>query len=154
MTELVVILLAIGVVFLFLEMFIPDFGFFGIVGLLSLVASGILAVIYIENGWFIVLGEVLLVLAVVLFFVFYMRKKRLSGHLIMNDALKEDTPFFENLDAYIGREGVAATVLRPFGKVDFDGTLMEATSNGPYFDIGDKVCVIEVYESKLKVKKI
>ena len=146
MVQIVAALIVVGIIAVLIEMLAPGFDgfFFGIVGILALVAAGVLAVIYIPFGWVVVVGQVV-VLGLMWHFVFsFIRRKQLGGKIIMNDTLAEDTPQFGNLSEIIGKEGTTATVMKPFGEVEFSGTRMQATSDGPMLERGVKVRVVDV----------
>ena len=148
MHQLVIALLVLGILAVLLEMLAPGFdGFlFGIIGILALVAAGVLAVLFIPGGWFIVAGQVL-VLSLMWHFVFaFIRKKQLQGKIIMDDTLAEDTPLFGDLSGIIGKEGVTVTMLRPYGEVDINGMRLQVTSNGPLLGLGVKVRVADVQQ--------
>jgi membrane-bound serine protease (ClpP class) len=54
----------------------------------------------------------------------------------------------------IGKTGVAQTVLRPSGKVMIEGKVYDAFSRGEFIDRGEKIEVIAIESSTLRVKKI
>jgi membrane-bound serine protease (ClpP class) len=83
----------------------------------------------------------------------YIKKKQLHGNLIMNEALEEDLSERVNLTDLIGKEGAAATMLRPAGEVDFNGIRFEASSEGSYIEKDDRVRVVEVKNNKLIVRR-
>jgi membrane-bound ClpP family serine protease len=151
MVQLCIALLILGIICLIVEMFMPGFGVFGISGIALMVVSGILAVMYVPYGWFIVAGEITLLALMMAFMFTYIRKKQLHGRLIMNENLNEDTPLLGDLDSLIGKEGVTLTSLRPFGVAEFNGVKMEVSSSGPFIDKGNKIFVSEVEKNKVIV---
>ena len=42
-------------------------------------------------------------------------------------------------EKYVGKEGVAQTILRPSGKINIDGEILDATAEHGYIEAGDKV---------------
>jgi membrane-bound serine protease (ClpP class) len=78
-----------------------------------------------------------------------LKKKQLQGKLILSETL--EVPRVENLSEYMGKEGKAATLLKPFGEVDFNGVRVQVTSNGPMIEVGTKVRVIETQSNKIIV---
>jgi membrane-bound serine protease (ClpP class) len=154
MVNLCIALLAAGLICLVVEMFIPGFGVFGIVGLILTAVSAVFAVLYIPYGWIFVLLEVVLLSAIMYFMFKFMKKRQLHGHLIMKDTLNDDSPQIRDLQGFVGKEGTVRTVLRPFGEVDFNGVVMEATSSGPYLEKGVRVKVREIQENKLVVNTV
>lgn len=58
MTYLAIALLVVGAICLMTEIFIPGFGFFGITGIVCLIISSIITVLFVQFGAFIVVGEI------------------------------------------------------------------------------------------------
>ena len=54
--------------------------------------------------------------------------------------------------SYIGKRGIAYTVLRPSGKVTIDEEIFDAYTRGDYIDKGDPIIVIGEEGTSLKVK--
>ena len=55
--------------------------------------------------------------------------------------------------AFLGRLGRASTDLRPSGKVEIEGEVVDATSDGTWIPRGEAVEVIETSENRLVVRK-
>ena len=148
------VLLVAGLICLVVEMFIPGFGVIGFCGLLALVASGVLAVLYIPHGWLFVTAEAALLAGIGYLVYQGIRKKQLLGKLIMTDTLVEDVPEISGLDTLIGKEGRTTTVLRPFGEADFNGRQLDVCSDGAYIDRGARVKVFEVKNNRIMVREV
>jgi membrane-bound serine protease (ClpP class) len=58
----------------------------------------------------------------------------------------------QNLKKYEGKEGNAATVLRPSGKVEVEGTVVDAVSEGGFILQGAAVRVVRAEGNHLVVK--
>jgi membrane-bound serine protease (ClpP class) len=154
MVQLCIILLVLGLVALVLEMCLPGVEVFGIAGIIALLISAVLAVLYVPFGWFIVAGQVM---AVAVFFVSmyrYMHRKQLQGKLILTENLQEDVPKVCDYKAMVGQEGRTVTALRPMGEVDFNGTRMEVTSGGPMIEKGIKIRVTGTQENRIFVSAV
>lgn len=154
----------VGVVFLLIELIEPGFGFFGISGLILLVASVVLRAIFREEEdlpivqafQFILLD--IIIFGIVLIFLGIAHKK---GWL-------KKTPFFhtgtavdekysagnKNYDYILNKEGTAITILRPSGKIEIDGEIYDAESTGFLIEKGAKICVVKLDGSIIKVEKI
>jgi membrane-bound ClpP family serine protease len=133
----------------------PGFDSFisGIVGILALVASAVLAVIYVENGWFFVVTNItILALAVFLLFSF-LRRKQFHGQIILNENLHDDLPAID-LSGLVGKEGKTTTILRPYGEADFNGVRVEVCSGDSMIERGVHVRVIETQANKVIVEEI
>ncbi|MCL2852301.1 MAG: NfeD family protein [Defluviitaleaceae bacterium] len=151
MVHLTVFLLVLAVVALLAEMFVPGTEVFGVVGFIALVVSAVLAVVFVPGGWFIVAGQVVLLACFARFFVRLIQRKQLQGKVILNETLSEDVPAHD-MSGFVGKEGITATALRPYGEADFEGARMEVSSGGPMIEKGTKVRAVAIRESKLIVR--
>ena len=59
-----------------------------------------------------------------------------------------------DVSSFVGKEGKAITLLKPYGDVDFNGVRMQVSSYGPFIDKGTKVRVIETQGSKIIVRAV
>ena len=151
MVYLTVFLLALAVVALLVEMFMPGTEIFGIVGVIALLVSAVLAVMFVPGGWLIVAGQAVVLALFVRFLVRYIQRRQLQGRIIMTETLAEDIPAHE-LAGFVGKEGTTATALRPYGEAYFDGVRLEVSSGGPMIEKGTKVRAAAIRESKLIVR--
>lgn len=154
MAYIAIILLSIGLLSLFVELFIPGFGVFGAVGLILLIASSILTIIYIPYGAIIVISELIIIFIIGYLLLEHVRRHGLYKKIILKDTLNEDSDNKEALSAFINKEGITKTPLKPCGKVIIDGTTLEAYSDGDFILPNNRIMAIRVSENKLYVKKI
>ena len=146
MVQLCIALLILGIIFLVLEMWLPGMEFFAIAGIVALIVSAVLAILYVPNGWLIVAGQGIIITGFFIHMYRFMRRKQLQGKLIMSDNL--DVPDTNDISYLMGREGRTMTTLRPYGEADFNGVRIEVSSNGPLIKQGTKVKVVETSPSK------
>jgi membrane-bound serine protease (ClpP class) len=152
--QVALVLLICGALFLLAEFFIPGFGFFGVSGILLVVVSAVMTIMYVRFGLFIVIAEVAVLVLLGYLAVEYFGKHNESNRVILNETLNEDVSKAEQLRSYIGREAVTRTPLKPFGNIDIDGVYVEVCSDGDFIGAGERVLVVREYESKLYVRKI
>ena len=153
MLQLAVVLLVVGMLALILELIIPGFDGFicGIVGIAALFVAAIIAVIFHPMGWLVVgIGFAAILLICGLLFNFVTRRQ-LAGRVILNDTLAEDSNTLGDIAGMVGKVGVAVTLLRPYGEVDFNGVRLEVSSSGPMLEKGTKVRVTETQGTKIVV---
>jgi len=145
----------VGVLALVLELIMPGYdGFIGaIVGIMALVASAILAVIFVPWGWFFVAisASVLVVCGILAYG--YIRRGQLHGRVLLSESLAEDLPRID-YSSLLGKEGKAVTLLRPGGEVDFNGTRVEVTSTDKIVERGTLVRVVEAHSNKVVVSVV
>mgnify|MGYP000045605829 CR=1 FL=1 len=163
-------LFVVGLVFIGLEVFVfPGFGIAGVAGISLVVTSLVLSMI--GNDWFDfrysaaqdVVRSVLVVviallgsigLAITLFGS--LTASPLLSKLVLSESQGRERGF--TVDAYptrselSGRQGTAATELRPSGKVDLDQTRYDAMTQGEFIARGAPVQVVSVKGNYLLVK--
>ena len=150
MVELAILLFVVAMVAFMAELLMPGSEIFGITGLISLGFSAVLAVLFVPFGLLFVIGQAVIFALFLRFFIRQVRQRQLQGKIILHDTLTEDKP--HNLADFIGKSGVTATSLRPYGEAEFDGVRVEVSSGGPLIEQGVKIRTIAVRESKLIVE--
>ncbi|HPB17598.1 MAG: hypothetical protein KA982_03865 [Clostridia bacterium] len=150
------VLLIIGMVFLIIEAFIPSFGIFGVLGiLLLLLAIFLTAKTFIEG---LVMFLILLAIAVVLLIIAIRiaTKSRLSKKLINTDTFSEKEGYLgvQDMSAAVGLKGKSVTILRPAGKAEFDGKILDVVTKGEFIENEKEVIVEHVEGVRIVVKEI
>lgn len=154
MESLAIILILIGIALLGVEIFIPGFGIFGILGIIATLLAAIVTALYIPYGIFIVLiSGAALILAFAILSKFF-KNRQLYSRLVLTDTLSMDPNEFDSMDYFLGKEGITVTPLKPYGSVDFNGVKAEVFSAGPYIPKGRHVKVIQVNKNKIIVEEI
>ncbi|MCM1194612.1 MAG: hypothetical protein NC099_00460 [Corallococcus sp.] len=158
MNEWTIVLFALGIIFCAIEMCIPGFGFFGIAGSI-LVVAGIIVRMVCGGDLYMLLYMVLI--ALILFIVMFVvasqliRKSKLGKTAIFDvgTAVPEDkTEGTKNYDYLIGKTGKAITLLRPSGKADFDGEVVDVVARDGFVEEGASVTVLQVEGQRVVVK--
>jgi membrane-bound serine protease (ClpP class) len=166
-----ILLFIVGLALLIIEIFvIPGFGVCGISGIVLMVAALVLAMVF-NIGFdfqFTPPGAVLKNLFVVLtscilgfFIALWLGQKLISadtrfGSLALKTKLASEQGFVAqdmSFVQYIGREAITATFMRPVGKIEIDGELLEATSENGLIDKDTKVIVVKFENAQLIVRK-
>ena len=154
MGYLALALLVFGILFLVVEILIPGLGVFGIMGLLAVLSAAAVTIFSVENGIMIVVAGLVIILVIGYFLIDFIKKKNMYGNLILKETLKEDREKINKWEELMDKHGVVKTPLKPHGKVDFDGVVAEAYSDGDFIDVGQQVIAYKVYANNLYVKKI
>ena len=76
--------------------------------------------------------------------------------LILKTATDREDGFTsgEDLNYFLGHEGVVTTMLRPVGRADFDGVKLDVLAEGEFVDVGKRVKVVRVEGRKIVVRQI
>lgn len=143
-----------GIIFIIVEMYMPGFGAFGILGAICLVACIFVTAKTFTQG--LIMTAALFVIVVVLLAILATLGSK--GYLPKGITLKESTSAeqgfsgTEDMKYLLGKTGKAVTNLRPVGGVDFDGVRLDAVSRGEYINKDTYVEVIEVEGNRIVVR--
>lgn len=148
------ILLIIGFCLVVVEMYIPGFGFPGIAGSVCLVAGIALYAKTDVVAWLVMTVIIVALLCVALSISIRSatRGRLAKSRLVLNEVATE---IGENdLNYYVGKEGVAATVLRPAGIGEFEGVKLNIMTEGEFIPENVRIVVTRVEGNRIFVKKI
>lgn len=163
--EFVVFLLGMGLIVL--EVFvIPGFGVAGISGIVLVVLSLGLSMLNNQNLDFTFVGsrELLSAFGIIMISLFgsammivfgaplLARSASFQKNVALSSSITEKANE-PNKKGLIGKEGITYTVLRPSGKIDIDGNIYDANTNGSFIDQGIAIVVLNDDGRSLKVKK-
>lgn len=162
-----ILLFLLGCILLAIELlFIPGFGFVGIIGFVF--AFGGLLLAAINNDYFdftfvsnreiaIAIGSLFLSTTVVIVLFFWLGDRLLDLKSFQKLALvtefKSNSGYQVEKKNIIGTIGIASTSLRPSGKVTIQNTVYDAYTSGEFIDSGTEVIVVSQNTSTLKVRK-
>jgi membrane-bound serine protease (ClpP class) len=164
-----------GLVLLMLEFFVvPGFGVTGVSGIVLIIASLVLTLVFNVgfkfdfnpefNASAYISKMTILVLVSSLagfFLALWLGKKLIMaetrfGSLALRTELESKSGFNSQdlrMNQYVGKEGVAQTILRPSGKINIDGEVLDATVEHGYVDAGDTIKVTRFENAQLFVRK-
>ncbi len=140
-----VTLVIVGFILIVIEAFVPGFGIFGILGLISTFAGLVLGMLNVANFWIVV---VITIIAFGVLFKYFKFPKT----LILSDKSGKDK--IEDKSYLVGKEGVVVTVLKPVGKCLIDDNYFECYSVDGIVAKDSKVIVKEIQDNKIMVKEV
>lgn len=162
-----ILVFVIGILLIAVEIFvIPGFGVTGVSGIILVVGGLIMALLNNTNFNFEEVsaqefGEATLTVLVGLVagFVLMIWLSNKIGHRgmfrkVALNADLEDSVSSPNLSPLIGKEGIAATVLRPSGKVRVDGEYYDGVSDSGFIEKGSKVKVVRFENAQVYVENL
>ncbi len=153
------LLLSLGLLFLIVEVFIPGFGFFGVTGILLLIAG---IIVRIVDGLNIVqsLTLILLVLGVLIIaFLLMVNSARhgllgRTGLFETKSSIRQDYDKVDkNLSKLVGQSGRAVGVLNLGGKAKIKGKIYDVVSVNSYIEDGAHIKVVEIRDNTIMVRK-
>lgn len=144
-----------GIALILLDIFIFVSGFGVAAGILSMTAG-----LYFTFGgdmtalWVLSASMILAIIGIY-FLADHLSENRMWKKLSLTLSLSSSKGYVssvQNLKKYEGKEGNAATVLRPSGKVEVEGTVVDAVSEGGFILQGAAVRVVRAEGNHLVVK--
>ena len=153
-TILWIVMLVIGFALVVVEIYLPGFGAPGILGTLLLIGGIVLCAKGNIVLALILMGVIIALLCVVLSVSIHSASKgRLQkSKLVLHEA---ETPQVsdQDLSYYVGKTGVACTVLRPAGIGEFEGLKLNVLSYGDFIGEGERITVIRVEGNQIVVDR-
>lgn len=150
MSALIILLIIVGLILMTLEVVvIPGFGVAGIVSLICFGAGAVLAFRHYGTLGGIGVVAATLVLGTVLV-VMLMRSKAAKNMELKASEGKAGVP--DDLDVWVGKEGVAASMLRPSGTGQFDREKLTVLTEGVFVKKGTAIKVVRIEAGKLVVE--
>lgn len=155
----VILMLCVGVLFVFSECFLPGFGVLGCSGL-TLVVAGIVTHGIITRSFIQVIGLILILsLILIIVFLLIVRSARFgllgkTPFIEKNTAVPADYGNKSEFSSLIGEIGVAVTPLRPSGKFMIDEKVYEGIcETAEMIETDEYVKVVKVEGIKIIVEK-
>ncbi len=157
---LVVLMLMLGgFIFMFLEIaIIPGFGVTGILGLTLLIGG--IATAYFKlttlMAVFTTFAGLAGVGALMMWFFLVFPKTRLGKNFILETDSSVENGYIavEDMQRYLGKEGVSVTILRPSGIAKVDGERLDVITDGQFVEKGVAVKVVKTGAGKIIVAPI
>ena len=150
----VIIILALGLVLVVVELFLPGFGIPGITGVALLVLGVVLGSDSVLEAVLLSLG-VLIILCILLTISIRSaaKGKFLRSPLVLNDAATREDGYStgKDLNAFLGCEGTALSVLRPSGTGEFNGVRLDVVTQSEFIPKGSKIKVVGVVGRRIVV---
>ncbi len=164
--EIICIIAGLGLVAA--EVFvIPGFGIAGISGLILTITG--LSLVMINNDFFdftlVPLSNIITAFSttlvailgsIILMFIGGVRltHSKLFQRIALQGEQRRSEGYTSNFhtQSYLGKTGIAYTVLRPSGKIDIEGEILDAYTRGEFIPEGSEILVIGEEGTSLKVK--
>jgi membrane-bound ClpP family serine protease len=145
----------LGFILLVIEMFHPGFGVPGVTGLILLLIGVILSARTVLEALIMII-VILALLGIALSFVLNSATKGfLSKKLVLSQTSKKESGYIgtEDLSYFLGKEGVATSILRPAGTANFDGVRLDVVSEGEFIAKDMKIVVVKVEGRRIVVRE-
>ena len=163
-----IIIFLMGIILIMLEIFvIPGFGIAGVAGIIMVIVGLVLSLLFnvvfdfslvtytaILEALFVVIFAVIGAMILTFFaikHVFYSSKYGLS---LFNEMKAEQGFTSTDIDmkSLVAKQGIAATILRPSGKIYIDETQYDAICKYSFISKGEKIIVVDFVNGQLVVE--
>ena len=154
------LLLVLALAFMFMELFIPSGGLLGFLAAGSLVAS--VAIVFVQVGvmaavWY--LAALTIVIPFTIIGLIHWWPHTPVGRRVLNlppGRAREiaGVADYQSWQAFLGKRGIAKSMMLPSGVVEIDHQVLDATSEGGAIDRGDLVEVVKTEGRHLIVRKL
>jgi membrane-bound serine protease (ClpP class) len=149
MLLLIILLMAVGMVLLFLEVaIIPGFGAAGISAILCLLAGVVLAWVQYGAAWGV--GSLVLAGGMALGLITVAPRTRAGKELVLSAALTTDAGDGQKA-RLLGSFGVTVTPLRPSGAAEIDGRRVDVVTDGVFVEAGKSIKVVSIEGARVVV---
>ena len=156
MEWLSVLLIILGLLLLFIEVFLAGFGVAGTSGIILLIWGGVLIFTDIEASLQAIVIGLLVTIAVFALLMFIFSRLKFWKKMTLTDRQ-------ENAEGYaapilgdflrVGLEGRALTPLRPAGTAEFEHYRVDVVTEGDFIAQGEKVRVLKLEGVRVVVEK-
>ena len=149
------ILFIVGLVLLTIELFVPGFGIFGVLGIVCLILCIVFQAKTLTQGllMLLIIGAIITLFA--LLFARSLKKGWLyRSSVVLKSSENSEDGFVAGSDYshLVGRHGISITTLRPAGAAEFDGKKADVLTDGEFLPTGTPVVVVRVEGSRIFVK--
>lgn len=165
-----IIMFVVGLILIFIEIFIiPSFGIVGISGIIIIFASLMFSML--DNVFFnfelIKEGDIAMAMFIVavglllgVIIVLYISHKIGGKGIMAKSALQLEQKIEDgyvgvpsDMQKYVGKTGIALSVLRPSGKIKIGDNLFDAVSINDFIEAGESVKVLKYENTQLYVSR-
>lgn len=155
----ILVCFVVGLGLIVLEAFMPGFGLPGIAGVILHVIAVVFT--WINHGPVAALGMTIILLSIIAIAVSISLRSAANGKLSKSKIVLSETESneagyrsSEDMQVFLGKEGVATTVLRPTGMAEFDDVKLNVVSDGEYIQAGTGVRIVRVEGNRILVRTI
>ncbi|MCU0724248.1 MAG: hypothetical protein MUE73_00435 [Planctomycetes bacterium] len=149
---LALVLLVVSMGLVLLEAFIPSMGLLTIASLASLAGSLVFGFRTSTTFGFVLVGAALVGIPLLLWVGFRVFPKTGLGRSMILAGPPAAGPRVDPLAGFLGKEGVALSLLRPSGVAEIDGKRVDVVTRGEIAEAGVRIVVIDCSGNRILVR--
>ena len=161
MPLLAVLALILGIIFIILEVFVPGFRVFGVIGAILSITGIVIRVLVGDGNAFIQIFLLVFIVSISTLTAFLVlvktgKKGWLERSPLINKKTENEGDDLNDAKSYvnlIGKLGVAVSDVAPEGKASIDGLSYQVISEGFYIKQGEGIAVISVEGEKIFIER-
>lgn len=153
----VLILFFLGIILLVVEIFVtPGFGVAGLLGLASVGGSVFLSYSNSSEALLSLSLSTVWTLVLAAFLCQYLYSSGLFRKFALQTAQTKEEGYtaVPTYDAFLGKEGLVLSTLRPAGTAEFNGERLDVVSEGEYLTPGTQVKIVRTEGRRIVVRKV
>lgn len=146
-----------GMVLIFLDLLFLATGAAAVAGLIAMAAALYFLFGAGLDAMYILAVSIILSVVGMCFLARHLSENRLWKKISLSMSLTTQKGYIssvENLQKWEGKKGIARSVLRPAGKVEIEGTILDAVTQGDFIDPGTAVIVVKSESNRVVVKRV
>lgn len=145
-----------GILLVFLELYTPGVGLFGISGIIAIFASLFLTLGANEAAINLLAISLIAATVVFLLLIKHLPSSKLWSRLILKDAETKSAGFSTSLDysQYLDKTGITPTGLRPAGTMIIDNIQLDVVSEGQFVEPNKLVKVVSITGNRIVVRPV
>ena len=145
-----------GMALIFADLLFLATGAAAAAGLLSMAAALYFIFGAGLHGMYVLAGGIVLAFVGIFFLAGHLSENRLWQRITLHLSLTSQKGYVssvENISQWKGKTGEARSVLRPAGKVEIDGHILDAVTDGEFIEPGTPVTVIRTESNRIVVRR-
>ena len=145
----------LGIILLLIEVMIPGFGVFGIAGIGAIFGSIVMVTDSLAQAAVYTVVALGISFGAIYIFMKKVGLKKMENTVFLESKLDKEAGFQTSKEKteLMGLMGITKSYMRPSGKIELDGLVYDAITEGEFIEVGKTVTVIRVEGSKIIVRQ-
>lgn len=145
----------LGIILLLIEVMIPGFGVFGIAGIGAIFGSIVMVTDSLAQAAVYTVVALGISFGAIYIFMKKVGLKKMENTVFLASKLDKEAGFQTSKEKteLMGLMGITKSYMRPSGKIELDGLVYDAITEGEFIEVGKTVTVIRVEGSKIIVRQ-
>ncbi|MBO4559019.1 MAG: hypothetical protein J5712_02960 [Lachnospiraceae bacterium] len=150
-----IIVLAIGIILIGVEFYIPGFGYPGIFGIICTAAGVFLAGKDMSERVTVGIIAIVIIAVMLVISIIVFNSKKVKSPIKLETDLQGKNLFLEenDMEYLVGKKGKSISDLKPAGKGEFDGVKLDILSSGYYIKKDTALVITGIKDNRIIVEE-